>query len=268
MQLAKQNRFSGSAELGNMLKQKTGVRISPGHVRKLLCNVNLKSRPAVKKPFLTNNHAKQRLIWCKTYKNWNFNNWKMVLFSDESTFQLYPNSHKRVRRLPSEKFLVSCVNPQRHSGGGKVTVWGGISWNGYTSLQIVTGSINAERYIDILNSKMLPFFKDEMPLRGAIFQHDNAGPHCAKRTLQWLENHNVKVLAWPACSPDLNLIENVWKMLGDKVSKRMPTTVEQLAQFLSEEWSNLPLEILHNLYNSMSRRINKCIAAKGFYFKS
>lgn len=260
--MVKQNRTANSFDLAENLGKKTNTYISPGHVRRVLCGMNLRRRTATKKLLLTSKNVKRRLEWCTRHKLLTVVDWRRVLFSDEITFQLFPNSQKNVRRFPSEKYHISCINPQPQYGGGKVTIWGGISWYGYTDLHIVTESINATRYVNILDSKMLPFMEEEMPLRGAIFQQDNA-----RTTLQWFSDNKIDVLLWPACSPDLNIIENVWKMLGDRVAKRKPETVEELKDVLKEEWIALPIETLHKLFESIPRRINDCIASKGFCFK-
>ncbi len=42
-----------------------------------------------------------------------------------------------------------------------------------------------------------------------IFQHDLAPAHTAKSTKNWLNDHGVGVLDWPANSPDLKPIENL-----------------------------------------------------------
>ena len=50
--------------------------------------------------------------------------------------------------------------------------------------------------------------------------HDNARPHVARICRQFLNRNNVNVLAWPAVSSDMNLIEHIWDYLGRKVRAR------------------------------------------------
>ena len=105
-----------------------------------------------------------------------------------------------VRRLASEQFNKDCANTQLQYGGGKVTVWGGISWYGKTELHIVRRFLNSEEYINILEHKLITFMEEEKPLRGSIFQQDNARSHTSRTTTNWFLDHNITVLPWPARS--------------------------------------------------------------------
>ena len=50
-----------------------------------------------------------------------------------------------------------------------------------------------------------------------LFQQDNAKPHSAHVTTAWLHGKRVRALVWPACSPDLSPIENVWHIMKHKI---------------------------------------------------
>lgn len=72
-------------------------------------------------------------------------------------------------------------------------------------------------------------------------------------------------MTWPANSPDINPIENVWKLLKDKIQGRynFPKTIDELKTALKEEWENLDISILDEVIASMPRRINAVLKAKG-----
>jgi len=50
-----------------------------------------------------------------------------------------------------------------------------------------------------------------------IFQQDNAPIHASKETKTWLDLKKINLLEWPAYSPDLNPIENVWGIMARRV---------------------------------------------------
>ncbi len=92
-------------------------------------------------------------------------------------------------------------------------VWGCISAYGMGSLHILEGTMNAERYIKVLEQHMLPS-------RLHVFQQDNAKPHTAAITTAWLHSRRVGVLNWPTCSPDLSPIENIWGIIKREICQR------------------------------------------------
>ncbi len=65
---------------------------------------------------------------------------------------------------------------------------------GMGSLHIWKGTINAERYIQVLEQHMLPSRRRLFQGRPCIFQHDNARPHSASITTSWLRRRRIRVL--------------------------------------------------------------------------
>mgnify|MGYP002079490385 CR=1 FL=1 len=72
--------------------------------------------------------------------------------------------------------------------------------------------------MEILETYLIPFI--DKSNKKLTFQHDNDPKHKAKKTSNFIENNNIKVINWPSCSPDLNPIENLWKNIERKSTKK------------------------------------------------
>ena len=98
-----------------------------------------------------------------------------------------------------------------------------------------------------------------------IWMHDNAPAHRATHTKGYFEGKGIEVLQWPAHSPDLNPIENVWGILSQQVYAHGKTfnNTEDLWQAVSAEWHQITLETIKNLYNLMPKQIVDVLQANG-----
>ena len=69
-----------------------------------------------------------------------------------------------------------------------------------------------------------------------IFMQDHAPCHKAKTVLSFLVEERIAIMKWPPQSPDMNPLENVWKIIGEKAQNRNPQNIDDLCGFLTEEW--------------------------------
>ena len=147
-------------------------------------------------------------------------------------------------------------------------VWGCISWKGVGRLHRVDGTMNADQYCRILEESYLGTLVDHALHRNiTIFQHDNDPKHTSHKTKTWLNQNKVIVLDWPAQSPDMNIIEHVWDYLEKKLRARKvkPSNKEQLWHILEEEWENIPVHFIRDLYLNILRCVESLKKAKGSY---
>jgi predicted Mrr-cat superfamily restriction endonuclease len=89
------------------------------------------------------------------------------------------------------------------------------------------------------------------------------------KTKQWKTAKNIQSTSWPANSPDLNPIENLWKILKERVAKRYPRNKSEIVEAAMGEWEKFrdDPELLHSIVGSMPARIEACIANNGGHTK-
>lgn len=260
------NRTLTAPEVQNVARRTYGIQISSRTIRRRLREGNLTPRIPARGPRLTAEHRRNRLQFARMHVNWEPADWSRVLFTDESRFSLYHSDRRvRVYRRPGERYAqCNFVENIRH-GGGSVMFWGGISLGGRTELVALRrGNINAVRYIsDILEPHVVPYAENFGA--GFILMQDNARPHTARVTEDFLRRENIETMNWAANSPDLNPIEHVWDMIGRRFRAlpNPPNDLDGLTVAISEIWNNIDQGDIRELILSMRRRCEAVIRARG-----
>ncbi|GFS97197.1 transposable element Tcb2 transposase [Trichonephila clavipes] len=211
-------------------------------------------------------HRTARLQWCREHHNWTGQDWACILFSDESRFSLSSDCRRQlIWRESGTAYRAENIQEKDRYPTCSIMVWAGIMINGRTCLHVVVnGTMMGQRYIDEV---LLPHVR---LFRGAVgdkfvFMDDNAACHRTLAVQVCLDSEGIQRLVWPARSPDLNPIENVWDALGRQVAGRNypPTNKNTLIRAVTEEWDKLPQQLLDNVVQSMVRRVECCITLQG-----
>lgn len=245
-----------------------GTDISYRTVLRNLREIGFQAKKKMKKPFLSLKHRKARLEWAKAHQYWTVDDWKRVVFSDETKINLWNSDGiQYCWTRPGDPVQPFHLQPTVKHGGGSLMFWGCMMWQGLGyGCQITEGTMKKDDYINILDSTL----KESLEYYGYgrddyIFQHDNDPKHTAKATTAYLRDQGIEALPWPAQSADLNPIEHVWDILKVQIGRRArrPTSIHELWVVVQEEWDLISPEIVQRLYESMPRRVQAVLRARG-----
>ncbi|CAB4401305.1 unnamed protein product [Rhizophagus irregularis] len=248
------------------------IEVSAETVRRAFKKNDLKSMVKVKKPLLLPHHKKARYEFAKKYKHWSIDDWKKVVWSDESKFNVFGSDGREYCWKKKGKPLKDQhVKGTIKFGGGGVFVWRCFTAQGIGYLCQIDGGMDAELYCKILEEDFLMTLDYyDLDVVDVVFQHDNDPKHKARITTDWLETNNINVLDWPAQSPDLNPIENLWSELEHRLRKDgsiIITNKTSLWEKIQTSWNNIETEVCTKLIETIPRRIEDVIKQKGGYTK-
>nr|CAH7742155.1 unnamed protein product [Callosobruchus chinensis] len=144
--------------------------------------------------------------------------------------------------------------------------WRNVLFSDESRFGLIPGTMTGAYYLqNIINAIVQPL-RNEIGDQ-FIFMDDNARPHRTRAVQQALENGNIARLEWPAMSPDMNPIEHVWDYVSRAIFNRNnpPRSTQELIVAATEEWDNIPQEVINNLIIGMHRRVDALIRSRWKY---
>ena len=264
------NRRQSLADLTNTVNAASPAPVSPRTVsRAIKEKLNMASRIARKKPFLKKKHRLQRTEWAKDAVTWGIEEWKRVIWTDESSVELGKNTRVcRVWRHPGEAFDEKCLVPTFKSGRTSIMVWSCIAYDKKGPLHfLLTGRGNGAGYVELVMAGPLwDVYSELYNERGvARVMEDGAPMHRSHLAKEFRQAHLMETIPHPAQSPDMNPIEHVWKVLKEQVNKRpkMPKNADELKVALVEEWEKIDIGFINHLIEGMPDHVEALRRAKG-----
>ncbi|DAZ98244.1 TPA: LOW QUALITY PROTEIN: hypothetical protein N0F65_011712 [Lagenidium giganteum] len=262
-----------------MLEKDHGVSVAPQTVRNRINESGRNGRASRKKPYLSKKHKRIRLQYARAYASYTVEDWKKVLFSDESSVEKHGNSGRQLVWRPrgcafDQRYLTPTFKSQRESvmrylsptfksQRESVMVWGCMSWEGVGALQICDRNVNAQYYMEILEDN-IDATKEVLCLPDDTeFLHDGASCHREKTVKEYLRLKGINLVKHPAQSPDLNPIENLWAHVKVQLYQRPATTKGELAERIKVIWYDIDQQQVQTPVLSMPARIRAVIEARG-----
>nr|pir protein ZK218.2 [imported] - Caenorhabditis elegans [Caenorhabditis elegans] len=253
---AASNSCKTARDIRNELQLSASKRTILNVIKRSGVIVRQKLRPA---PLLSADHKLKRLEFAKNNMG---TNWSKVVFSDEKKFNLDGPDGCRYywRDLRKEPMVFS----RRNFGGGTVMVWGAFTEKKKLEIQFVSSKMNSTDYQNVLELELSKYLR-HYSRKDFRFQQDNATIHVSNSTRDYFKLKKINLLDWPARSPDLNPIENLWGILVRIVYAQNKTypTVASLKQGILDAWKSIPDNQLKSLVRSMEDRLFEIIRTQG-----
>ncbi|KAF4648707.1 hypothetical protein FOL47_002890, partial [Perkinsus chesapeaki] len=221
-----------------------GLQVSAETVRRFMRDLGAQYVKLKTTPPLTDTHKAARVSFSKQHlhSSTDFRKW---IWSDE----------KSVEQFKSKRAL----------NGGGIMVWGAIRHDHTVALTEVTVRMNSEVYQTVLSDHLLPYW-DEFKACGIVFQQDNAPCHTSRSTADWFRARDINPPRWPALSPDLSPIENIWAyMVKDLYGPGKPIfrSLAELRVAIFQAWSRIPSDVIESCTRSVPKRLIDVLTVQG-----
>ncbi len=244
-------------------------------IRYTLRTLGYKRYVAYRKPPISEKNRCLRLQFAKDHESWTVDQWRQVLWTDETWVTGGRHRKTYVTRLPGEELDDTCIMERLQHPHGWM-FWGcfsgygkgpGIFW------EKDWGKINADTY----QQHTVPIIHGWIQLQqqqghDLILMQDSAPGHAAVATITELVARGIRVVKWPPYSPDLNPIETCWNKMKDCIECHWGDinthSYDQLRGYVAEAWKEaIAEEYLEELLVGMPERMKAVIAANGKHTK-
>lgn len=282
--VVKQLAYRTAAQVAGYLESQGLGSVSARTVQRELRAAGLKYRKPSKKPLLTAHQKTNRVKFCKKHKK---TAWRGFMFTASKYFYLYPvRGGSRLASWSEPGSASDEYEVPKYSEA--VHVYMGVTFFGTTRLVFVTGTskqpseffdAKGKRYSGVCapeyQEKVVPVWHEDGKRLFASsgfwqnswwVQQDGARIHTVAASMELIKSKTNLLKDWPANSPDLSWIENVWGWMDHQLRKRPQySNVDELKAALEEIRASIPLSMLQNHVNGMAGRLELCIELEGGY---
>lgn len=243
------------------------LNVSSRTVRRRWNKFGIHSYWSARKEPLTQQAKENRVGYCLQYLPLEEDEWQKFVFSDESCVSMMKDGRVRVWRRKGERLSPEFINYVQRSGRFSVPVWGWCSGAGVGPLTLIDGRLDSPKYIDILENMFIPQVQGIFGEEPVNFIQDQSPIHTARIVKTWFQDHeqNISLINLPPKSPDLNIIENAWALLKNRLDTTDVVNREMLWERTEEAWDALTedIEYWETLARSVPRRLQLVLQMRG-----
>lgn len=232
----------------------------------------LHGRVAANKILIEPDNQEKRVSICSQLRSRTVEEWKKFVFIDESGAdnssrkRRYQWRKKGTRRTDKENI---CQTP---NSSLRLNFFSWVSVHGTGEL-FFYDRMNGALFMEIVPT-MIEKLKQTFGHENFKVIMDNAAFHKSKFVREELEKSNLKKFfaLLPAYSPDMNIIENLWGIMKNRVRDHQfingqVREKEQFMDLIELYWKSIEPEIIRNLYESLPRRMVGIVSANGELIK-
>jgi transposase len=252
------------------LEKDVGVSVCTETIRRGLHEMGLRSFVKPKKSYLSPKNIKARLRWAKAHVDWTYDDWARVIWSDETKVDRFGSDGRYYSwKRDSEELQSRHVQQTFKHGGGNIKLWSCITVHGIGYIVKIDETLDKTLYENILKDDLIHTVNEyKINKQKMIFQHDNDPKHTAGNIKNWLAKQEFKVMEWPAQSPDLNPIENMWALLKQRLYRNYeqpPKGMNEHWERIHETWYKITKEECQKVIGTMHKRCKEVIKMKGHW---
>ena len=248
--------FPSAQSIAVELKRSHGFSVTRSTVMRDFKSMKWDSRV---RPWTTSvcpQQAKRRLVFSQKWVKLRADN---IVFSDETV----PTTNGFVHRKQWTPRGGRVYPRLRERWPDRLMVHGSIGI-GYRHLvffdPLKNKRLNAASYKRLVLQKVIP----HVVSNNRVWMQDGARVHTAKKNKQYLRNKGCNFIDdWPANSPQLNPIEQVWSLLQKKIASRMASDHDELVAAIQWAWDSLDQSYLDGQVRSFTSKLKKCIKNRG-----
>lgn len=205
--------------------------------------------------------------------------WKQIFFSDETTINpFHPKANKRQKTVDFlNKLKEHYQNRSNNRTGTSVEKFkwnfhGCFNWYlGILPGTIFDGNNNGERYLEVLEG-LIPeidqqWIDEGLSGKKKYWMEDNAPQHRnCKKVKEWQDENmddDWEILNWPAYSPDLNPIENLWNLMKQFIQRTVGIDKDEFYVAIVDWWDEEAIKQVENYVETWGNRLKQCIERGG-----